>query len=85
MEVDRGFPPQDLPLLLNMSLNKHIVWKRPFWSQGEMGSDNWYGLTSESRILLQSSAIQLVGEKICVTIGTRSCDVPGAADQEELR
>ena len=76
-----------LTLHLTMSQQKHIVWKRPCWTHGEVsvGSRDWYGLTAESRSMLQSSAIRLVGEPICVTIGTRSYDVPGAEDQEDLR
>ena len=84
---DMIFHLSELTLHLRMSQQKHIVWKRPCWTHGEVsvGSRDWYGLTAESRSMLQSSAIRLVGEPICVTIGTRSYDVPGAEDQEDLR
>ena len=83
----RIFHLSELTLLPRMSRQKHIVWKRPCWSHGEVsvGSRDWYGLSAESRSLLQSSAIRLVGDPICVTIGTRSYDVPGTEDQEDLR
>ena len=72
-------------ILSNMSPQKHIVWRRPFWNHGEIASRDWLGLTTESRSMLQDSAIRLVGEPICVTIGARSYDVPGGDEQEDLR